>query len=693
MKRPLTHLSVFLVTALTLPAFCQQIITTVAGGGPGDNTPATSAALGCPCSITANASGVVYLSSASRNRVFKVDLSGKIFTVAGSDLWDFSGDGGPATSATFRFPAGIAFDIKGNLYIADGLNNRVRKVDTSGIISTVAGNGTGGFSGDGGPAVNAELRAPRGVTIHGGNLYIADSDNARIRKVDSSGKISTVAGNGTAGFSGDGGPAINAELYLPSGVTFLGKNLFIADLGNQRIRKVDSAGTISTVAGNGIPGYSGDGGPATSAELAYPSDVTAHGGNLYIADTYNQRIRKVGSAGKISTVAGNGTAGYSGDGGPATSAMLYFPTAVSVDGSGNLYIADEAFPHMRKVNTSGIISTSAGNGEFDFSGDSGPATNAQFFSPYSVAADNSGNLYIVDTFNERIRKVDASGLVTTVAGNGVYGFSGDGGPATAAELSNPRGLAVDSHGNLYIADTESQRIRKVDASGIISTIAGRGHPGFGGDGGPATQAVLRNPIGVAVDGNGNIYIADEGNRRIRKVDASGIISTVAQSNGIVAVAVDNAGNVYIADAGHFQLRKLDTSGTLTTIAGNGTRGFSGDGGPATSAELSGPAGVAVDSAGNIYIADSYPTYLGDPGTGNPENDRVRRIDPSGIISTVSGNGTIGFSGDGGPAPNAELAFPNGLAVDSSRNLYITDTRNNRVRKLTAAPHADTEGGK
>jgi hypothetical protein len=257
----------------------------------------------------------------------------------------------------FPFSGWPAFDTKGNLYIADQWNNRVRKIDTAGMISTIAGTGTGGFAGDGGPAINAQLWSPRGLTFSGGSLYIADGYNNRIRKIDSAGTISTVAGNGTAGFSGDAGPATNAELFLPSGLTVQSKSLYIADMGNHRIRKVDSAGMISTVAGNGSRGYNGDGGPATSA-------------------------------------------------------MLYFPTSVTVDRAGNLYSADEALPHVRKVDPAGIISTKAGNGEYDFSSDNNLSTNAQFFHPYSVAADNNGNVYIVDTFNERIRKVDASGVVS-----------------------------------------------------------------------------------------------------------------------------------------------------------------------------------------------------------------------------------------------------------------------------------------
>ena len=519
-----------------------------------------------------------------------------ITTVAGGGV----GDGGPATNAPIAHPAGVAVDASGNLYIADSENHRVRKVDTSGIITTVAGNGTAGYSGDGGPATNASLRAPNGVAVDAsGNLYIADSANSRIRKVDTSGIITTVAGPGTPGYD----VAVDAS-----------GNLYIAELGNHRIRKVDTLGVITTVAGNGTAGYSGDGEPATNASLGYPLGVALDiSGNLYIAQSYNNRIRKVDTSGIITTVAGNGTYGYSGDGGPATNASLRAPSDVAVDASGNLYIADSANHCIRKVDTAGIITTVAGMSH-----------------PSDVAVDASGNLYIAEVDAHRISKVDTSGIITTVAGNGAGGYSGDGGPATNASLWWPSGVAVDASGNLYIAEVGNQRIRRVDTSGIITTVAGNGTAGYSGDGGPATNARLCWPSDVAVDASGNLYIADWYNHRIRKVDTSGII---------------------------------------TTVAGNGTASYSGDGGPATNASLRYPHGVAVDVNGNLYIADY-------------DNHRIRTVDPLGIITTVAGNGTEGYSGDGGPATNARLQYPSGVTVDTSGNLYIADRDNHRIRKVS-----------
>ncbi|MEK4358706.1 S-layer homology domain-containing protein [Paenibacillus sp. FSL M7-1455] len=340
------------------------------------------------------------------------------------------------------------------------------------------------------------------------------------------------------------------------------------------------------------------------------------------------------SGGTISTVAGNGTAGSSGDGGAAWMAQLNYPYGVAVDSGGNLYIADTLNHRVRKVDASGNINTVAGNGTAGSSGDGGAAASAQLNKPFGVAVDSGGNLYIADTLNHRVRKVDTSGNISTVAGNGTAGSSGDGGAAASAQLNKPYGVAVDSGGNLYIADTFNHRIRKVDASGNISTVAGTGTAGNPGEGEFATSANIKYPYGVAVDSGGNLfYVADDGSSRVRKVDASGKISTVA---------------------------------------GNGTAGSSGDGGAAALAQLYLPYGVAVDSGGNLYIADTY-------------NQRVRKVDASGNISTVAGNGTAGSSGDGGAAALAQLNFPFGVAVDSGGILYIADTNNNRVRKVAAEP--------
>jgi sugar lactone lactonase YvrE len=432
----------------------------------------------------------------------------------------FSGDGGPATAARLNKPSGVAVDLAGNLYIADTNNHRIRKVAPGGTISTYAGTGRVGFAGDGGPATAAQLNEPVGVAVDpAGNLYIAERENHRIRKVTPGGVISTYAGTGTQGFSGDGGPATAAQLLGPGGVALdPAGNFYIADRNNDRIRRVTPGGTIATYAGSGSLGFAGDGGPATAARLNMSLGGVAldSSGNLYIADSLNERIRKVTPGGTISTYAGTGTEGFSGDGGPATAAHLDRPDGVAVDSAGNLYIADSGNSRIRKVTPGGTISTYVGNGGYGegFLGDGGPATAAHI-RPRGVALDSAGNLYITDF--ARIRKVTPGGTISTYAGTDTPGFAGDGGPATAAQLSFPQGVALDSAGNLYIADSNNNRIRKVTPGGTISTYAGTGLNGFSGDGGPAIAAQLWIPVGVALDSAGNLYIADQENQRIRKV--------------------------------------------------------------------------------------------------------------------------------------------------------------------------------
>ena len=669
--------AILLTSIISCSAFGQTYtISTFAGGGLPINIPGTSASLGSdpPQFIAADPAGNLFF--VHQNTVLRLDATTGILTlVAGNGTTGFSGDNGPATSAQLNFPAGVAVDSAGNLYIADSSSNRVRKV-SNGVITTVAGNGTAGISGDNGPATSAQLIFPQVIAVDSAaNLYIADNYSGRVRMV-SNGVITTVAGNGTQGFSGDNGPATGAQLGVPAGVAVdSAGNLYIADL--YRIRKV-SNGVITTVAGNGTTGFRGDNGPATNAQLDPRGVAVDSAGNLYVADGNNDRIRKV-SNGVITTVAGNGTSGFSGDNGPATSAELYIPLGVAVDSAGNLYIADFANGLIRKVSNS-VITTVAGNGTA-FSGDNGPATSAQLSFPSGGAADSAGNFNIADFGNYRIRKV-FNGVITTAAGNGTRAFSGDNGSATGAQLYEPSGVAVDSAGNLYISDFTSSRIRKV-SNGVITTVAGNGTDGFSGDNGPATSAQLHGPWGVAVDSAGNLYVADRDNNRIRKV-SNGVITTVA-GNGTVgfsgdsgpatsaqlslpnSVAVDSAGNVYIADSNNNRVRKV-SNGVITTVAGNGLYGYSGDNGPATSAHLYTPFGVAVDSVGNLYIAD----------TGNY---RIRKVS-NGVITTIAGNGTHGFSGDNGPATSAQLYAPFGVTLDSVGKVYVVDRDNSRVRMLT-----------
>lgn len=338
------------------------------------------------------------------------------------------------------------------------------------------------------------------------------------------GRIDTVAGDGQRGYRGDGGSARAALLNEPRHVAVDAAGIvYIVDTFNHRIRRVDASGVITTLAGTGVAGYSGDGGPAASAQIDWPhaAALDRAGGSLYLADTANHRIRRVDLAGgTIATVAGTGTAGFGGDGGPAASALLHDPKGLAVGPGGELYIADSGNDRIRRVDPAGNITTVAGNGATGYGGDGGPAVQAALNGPRSLAVDGAGNLYVADDNNDRVRRIDPSGTIITYAGSGVNGYSGDAGPAVSAALNRPRGVAVDAAGHLYVADSENHCIRMVDPAGTITTIAGTGREGFGGDGGVAADSRLFSPRGVAVAAAGDVYVADTYNSRIRRIAAS-----------------------------------------------------------------------------------------------------------------------------------------------------------------------------
>ena len=689
-------------------------ISTVVGIGPaseGDGGPATDGRMSHPERIAFDAAGNLYIAERGNHRVRKVDTGGVITTVAGNGDRNFCGDGGQATNACLDTPTGVAVDDANNvLYIADSENRRVRAVDLStGVISTAAGNGGCCFPGDGGLATNAEFHLPTDVAVDtSSNLYIADRFGRRVHMVDAlTGIINTVAGTGECcDFRGDGGPAIDAWLEQPWGIEIdANDDLYIADRWNHRVRMVDtSTGIIDTVAGSGNGGFCGDGGLATDACLNQPTDVAFDsGGNMYIAA--GNLIRRVDSGtGIITTVAGIGP-GSAGDGGLATDADFRGARGIAVNASDDLFIADRFNHRIRRVDSpTQIITLFAGSFPPGFDGDGGQAADALLNSPFGIFADGSGNLFIADNENDRVRRVDAAtGDITTVAGNGNEGFCGDGDLAINACVFEPHDVVVDSSGNLYIAEQGNQRVRKVDAvTGIITTFAGNGTRDFCGDGGLATAACFNNPRFLAIDAQDNVYVTDRDNRRIRKIDATtGIITTVAGNgdggfcgdggqainacfSAPWGITVDDFGNLLIADIWNHRVRMVDTGGIITTVAGNGDCCVDGDGGPATSAVLGNPSDVEVDSGGNMFISSF-------------ERQRVRRVDgASGIITTVAGSGPEeevdgGYSGDGGPATNALLGGPFGVAVTPSGDLLFADYVNHVIRMVegvAATPDAD-----
>jgi len=695
-------------------------LTTVAGSGPagfsGDGGPGPAAQLSYPFGVAVDPSGNVVIADLNHHRI-RVTASttgsfygqamtaGDIYTVAGNGSPTYAGDGSPAISAGLD-PAGIAVDAAGNIVFADYFNSRVRVVAarsgtfygqamTAGDIYTVAGSAAYGFAGDGGPATAAEIDDPQGVAVDGaGNVVFDDFASMRIRVVAAitgtfysqamtAGDIYTVAGDGVSGYAGNGGLATGAEFQFPWQVSVdASGNLIIADgtngglAGNDRVRVVAGgtgtfygqamvSGHIYSVAGDGVVGFAGDGGPASAAEfsLGSGSAVSDSLGNLVIADNSNDRVRVLAgtsgtfyghamTAGDIYTIAGNGSAQYSGDGANATAAQISPKSRAKVDSSGNLVIADIGDSRIRVAAarsgvfygitmSAGDIYTVAGIGRSGFSGDGGRASAAKLNKPSGVAIDAAGNLLIADTLNNRVRVVAetpgtfynqsmSTGSIYTAAGDGTAGSSGDGGLATSAELSQPNAVVADTHGNLLIADADNNRIRVVASStgvyygqamtsGHIYTIAGTGVAGYGGDGALATAAQLWRPVGVTADAFGNVAIADTNNNRIR-------------------VVADTTGHFYGMSM---------TAGNIYTIVGNGHSGFSGDGGAATNARIFRPADVAVDSLGDLLIADQSNNRARLVAAAS--GDMFDQVMTAGDIYTVAGDGVQGFSGDGGAA--------------------------------------------
>jgi uncharacterized protein (TIGR03437 family) len=648
-----------------------------------------------------------------------------ISTVAGTDRLL---DGHPANTVPLRGPVAVAVDASGNLYIADAEDNRIRKVDTSGVISTYAGTGVPGYNGDRIQAATAELNFPSSLAMDAsGDLYVADASNSRVRVISPDGTINTVAGNGSPGILGDNGPALQAQLNPVAVAVDSQGNLYISTI-DSRIRKVDANGIITTIAGTGVSAYSGDNGPANVADISFvPAMVADAKGNLYLADYDNGYVRMIDATGIIHPIAGTGQFGgfnSLSDGIPALQALM-LPSGLALDSTGtSLYIADSDLIHTvidRLDLTSGLIHILAGNGNPGFIGDGSTPLAAEFNSPSDVAVDSENNVYVADFGNQRIRKV-VRNSITTVAGTS----NGDGMPATSAFLNHPQGLAVDTANNMVVADTGNSVARRLVLGGAINTfgnllgspkavsvdtagnfyvtddeplvlkitkagstsiVAGNAQVGYSGDNGPATNASITDPTGVAVDAAGNIYFTDDTNNKIRKVTVStGIVTTIAGSGNAnysgdkgpalnagfdpYDIAVDGQGNLYIADFVNSRVRKIGLDGNITTVAGTGVAGYTGDGGPAVGAELAFPSGVAVDSAGYLYIADFG-------------NSVVRRITPNGLITTIAGTPGVYTpdTGDGASAVGAQLD-PNRVAVDAAGNVYVSDSYNDRIRKLT-----------
>ena len=650
--------------------------------------------------ITLDKKGNMYIAMREHNIISRIDTKGTMTRYAGSGQSGFSGDGGPAANASFRVPAGLAFDSEGNLYIADRENHRVRKVDPKGYISTFAGIGEAGFSGDEGPAVKARLNLPSGVVVDKkGNLYISDRSNDRIRVVDKKGVIRTYAGSGVAGFQGDAGPALKAQLDKPFGIALdETKNLYIADRNNNRVRKVSPDGIITTVAGDGGFFFMGDNGPAYRASVAAPTGVALDSkGNLYIADRNNNRVRVVDRTGMIRTVVGTGQQDYNGDSEVARETNLYLPFGLTVDSNDNLLVIDRSHYRIRRIDPkSGQVETVAGNGVKLFAGDGGPATGATLSFPHGMSVDKKDNLIFSDKGHFRIRKITPDGIINTIGGNGLRGNVGDNIPALEANFYNVTTIVQNPKGEMFMASPSGfvSLIRRFDSKGIIhdfidtatpkyrEAISNSKYKGLVQKGAVATITQFSD---IVFGPNGNLFTSDRLNHQIRKIDTEGNVSTIAGTgdsdhygdNGPAleaafrdpnALASDSEGNIYIADTANNLIRKIDTNGIVTTFAGNGEHSDSGDGGPALKASIRSMDDIEFNPAGELHIL----------GT---NTHKVRKITKDGKIMTVAGKGYAGFFGDGGSATKAMLQNPAAISFDSKGNMYIADMGNNRIRKV------------
>ncbi len=635
------------------------VITTLAGtasGGLGNGGPADQAMLKGPLKVRVAANGDIFIAELDAHRVRRIAAGTSIVSVVAGedDVSGSDGDGGAATAAHLAWPADANPDGSGGFLIADLGNNKIRRVSAGGTITTLAGTGGGGYSGDGGFASAAELRNPVcAVPGPAGVVYICDKENHVLRRIDALGIITTVAGTGSPGFSGDGGLALAAQLSSPTDVVLGDGGLYVTDSGNHRLRFVDLvAGTIETVAGTGVAAYGGENVLATTSPLLSPTGIARRAsGELIFAEIGGNRVRLL-AAGLLETIAGDGVAGFGGDGASALDATFAEVKGIATDSSGNLYIADDGAQRIRAIDVlTDTVTTIAGNGTNVPAGDGGPATEAAVL-PSDVIIDGDGSALFSDSFHHSIRKVPGSELISTIAGGNGPGFSGDGGAAGSAQLQHPTGLALDAAGAVYVADFSNHRIRRIAPNGTITTVAGNGAAGFSGDGGAATGASLNSPTDIAFDSSGNMFIADMRNHRVRRVNAvTQVISTFAGSgpgNALgdggpalgagfedpTGVAVDVAGRLVIVDSSHHRIRIVDELGLVHTIAGDGARGYRGDGGPAAEARLLNPLRVHALPDGRILVADRFNAVVREL---RPDEDADGVLDPvDTCLGTTSG---------------------------------------------------------
>lgn len=623
--------------------------------------PGTVARFQKPHGVAVDSSGNVYVADTRNNRIRKVSPAGDVTTLAGTSSAGFAN--GTGIAASFNRPTGVAVDASGNVFVADMGNNCIRKITAAGVVTTFAGSGVGGSTN--GTGTSAEFNNPKGVAVDSsGNLYVADTKNQIIRKVTSAGVVSTFAGSGIGGFTDGTGTA--AQFSWPTGVAVDSASalVYVADHSNHSIRKITAAGAVTTLAGTGTRTFAN--GTGTAAGFEYPTGLTVDSsGNVYVVESRGSRIRKITSAAVVTTLAGSGSDGYVE--GTGTAARFGKPHGVAVDGSGNLYIGDTLNQRLRKVTSSGVVTTLAG------SVSSAVASGAPLYTTHGLAVDSSGNVYVTDMRGMRICKVSSTGATTDLAGSGSPSFAD--GTGAGASFSRPHDVVIDVSGNVYVADTANNSIRKITAAGVVTTFAGNGTWGYVDATG--TAARFRKPHGLVFDGSGNLYVTDTASNMIRKVTTAGVVTTLAGSgpagnaDGTGAgatfshpqgIAIDASGNLYVADGSH-RIRKVTSGGTVTTLAGS-TQGYVD--GTGSAAQFGALAGIAADASGNVYVVDTGSSV-------------IRKITSGGVVTTFAGAFGSDFA-NGSPA-SARFSKPRGIALDASGSLYIGDSGNQRIRKI------------
>ncbi len=698
--------------------------------------------------------------------------SGYVVTTLAGSAGQVGSSDGTGSAARFYSPAGVAVDSAGNVYVADYANQEIRKITPSGVVTTLAG-ATGQAGSSDGTGSTAQFDEPQGVAVDStGDVYVADAVNDEIRKITPSGVVTTLAGSAEQVGSSDGTGSA-ARFVRPTGVAVdSAGNVYVADYENQEIRKITPSGAVSTLAGSAMKPGSSDG-TGSAARFDYPTAVAADSaGNVYVADYLNQEIRKITPSGVVTTLAGStGQTGSSN--GTGSAARFYDPWGVALDSAGDVYVADWHNVEIRKISPSDVVTTLAGSaGQYGSSDGTGSA--ARFYSPAGVAVDSAGNVYVADDTNDAVRAISTAGLVRgdtaaftetydtknagtgktltpagsvsdgnggnnyavtfvtsttgvinqagltitaatstktydgttsstaspTIGGGGVVttlaGSAGQqgssNGTGSAARFTYPTGVAVDSAGNVYVAGFRDDEIRKITPSGVVTTLAGAAGQGGSSDG-TGSAARFTWPQGVAVDSTGNVYVADDANDEVRKITPSGVVTTLAGSAGQqgssdgtgsaarfyfpLGVAVDSTGNVYVADWDNDEIRRITPSGVVTTLAGSAGQTGSSDG-SGSAARFNEPYDVAVDSAGNVYVAD----YV---------NSEIRKITPSGVVTTLAGSAGLMGSNDG-TGSAARFKDPSGVAVDNAGNVYVADNNNDEIREITPSGVVTTLAG-